>query len=270
VTVRHVNPVTQAGFTQIPNDVMLRTHLSVGARFLYGYLKHLAWRNGGTEAESGREQIYSDLGIGRNQVTAYIKELCAEPAAAGDTSPDTPRLVIAQRRGLGLTNLYLINDPGECAKHESFLQEATNDVLTPSSQELELRSEPAKAVSPVYDPLKGTKIGVRNLPWDALVEETQADERLEAGRIAAALKKIRSALAESWTEHDTPEGFEGYIASEVRERAALYRDRWPNVELTPTALAANWSRVTTPQPGRSLDTALEAAQRGIDSARRTA
>jgi len=46
------------------------------------------------------------------------------------------------------------------------------------------------------------------------------------------------------------------FALEIRRRAALYRQRWPGIELTPTALAVNWSRVTLDVPGASLPSAL--------------
>jgi hypothetical protein len=123
-----------------------------------------------------------------------------------------------------------------------------------------------------YDPLKGTKIDGRNIPWDALVKATQADEQVEAGQLAKALKQIRGFIAPTLPPQslEAPEATEQHIANHIRSRARLYRDRWPNVELTPLALAKNWSRVLTAQPGADLDTALDAAQRGIDSARRSA
>lgn len=129
--------------------------------------------------------------------------------------------------------------------------------------------EPAVAA---YDPLKGTKIDGHNLPFDALVEATRADPRTEGGRLGQALKIIRRVVVEDSSPQTflDPETGEWHIARQIGARAALYRRRWPNVELTPTALASNWSRVVTAQPGSDPLATLDAAQRGIDEARRTA
>jgi hypothetical protein len=121
----------------------------------------------------------------------------------------------------------------------------------------------------IYDPLKGQKIDGRNLPWDALVKATLADEVAESGRIARALKTIRAIVVRDSSEQTftDPRNGEWWIARQIMARAGLYRRRWPNMELTPTALATHWSRVVTEEPGRSLEDALDAAQRGIDSAK---
>lgn len=84
----------------------------------------------------------------------------------------------------------------------------------------------------------------RNLPWDALVEATGANEDFSDGRIAAALKGIRAAA--------TKEGFvdDAAIAEEIPRRARAYRQCFPTCSLTPTALAAHWKRVVL-EPSRT-------------------
>jgi len=126
--------------------------------------------------------------------------------------------------------------------------------------------------APEYDPLKGTKIDGRNLPWDALVKVTNADEVAEKGRIARALKTIRELVVRDTSEQTFDEASTGewWIARQITARAGLYRRRWPNVELTPTALASNWGRVVTAQPGHDPVGLREAAQRGLDYGRETA
>lgn len=52
--------------------------------------------------------------------------------------------------------------------------------------------------------------------------------RSERGRVNAAVKELRAV---------------GATADEVRKRAEAYRRRWPGVDLTPTALAANWTKL---------------------------
>lgn len=101
-----------------------------------------------------------------------------------------------------------------------------------------------------YDPLKGAKINERNIPWDALVEVTQADEKVDAGVLSKSLKQIRGFVvsASSPQTFFDPRSGETHIANQIRARARLYRQRWPNMELTPPALAKHWARVTTEPP----------------------
>lgn len=56
----------------------------------------------------------------------------------------------------------------------------------------------------------------------------------EGGRVAAALRDIRSALPEGITD--------AALVTEIEARASRYKAEWPKAELTPTALSANWSR----------------------------
>jgi len=90
---------------------MLRGSLSCGAKIVYGYLKYLAWKDSSDEAAATREAIQKDLGIGKNQVTAYIQELAQEPVAEGDRSEGSVKLVETLRQGRGLPNIYVLNDP---------------------------------------------------------------------------------------------------------------------------------------------------------------
>lgn len=143
-----------------------------------------------------------------------------------------------------------------------------------------LQAAPARAqrdsrlpVPVPYDPLKGVKVEGRNIPFDALAEETRADVDAEGSRIAKALQRIRQlaardlglALSDDLREL-SPAACETMIATEIRNRARAYRAKWPDIDLTPSALAHNWTRVTV-QIGPNLDSALEAAQRGLDAGR---
>lgn len=60
--------------------------------------------------------------------------------------------------------------------------------------------------------------------------------RSERGRVNAALKELRAV---------------GATADEVRKRAEAYRRRWPGVDLTPTALAANWAKLDVVHEARA-------------------
>lgn len=79
--------------------------------------------------------------------------------------------------------------------------------------------------------------------WDAVAEEMprQPETASERGRWNRAVKELRDAQATS---------------PEIHDRAAEYRRRWPKVEFTPTALAANWGTLGARRTGpvqRALD-----------------
>lgn len=76
----------------------------------------------------------------------------------------------------------------------------------------------------------------RDLDWEALVEVTSANEAIERGRLNTALKAIRVAWE---SEGGLPEDL--YL--EIPRRAQAYHEMWPNMALTPTALAVHWKRV---------------------------
>lgn len=97
--VVHSNPISQAGFTMIPNVVVLDERLSLGAKMTYGYLKHLAWSTKSDAVESALVTLCRDLAISENTARAYLREL----AEVG--------LVETKRRGLGMPNLYIVHDP---------------------------------------------------------------------------------------------------------------------------------------------------------------
>ena len=69
--------------------------------------------------------------------------------------------------------------------------------------------------------------------WDALVEATNANISEERGALNRALSQIR--------EQSELEGEE--LGREITYRAVLYREVWPEMSLTATALAKHWQRV---------------------------
>lgn len=76
----------------------------------------------------------------------------------------------------------------------------------------------------------------RDLAWEALVEVTSANEAMERGRLNTSLKAIRVAWE---SEGGLPED----LHLEIPRRAQAYRAMWPQMALTPTALAVHWKRV---------------------------
>lgn len=259
-------------FALIPEWV-LDAEISDRAVRLYAVLGRYADNAG--ESHPSRTTLAKRVQCSRDSIDRAIRELEGVGALSAE-----PRYEDDEEGGRRQTsNLYtILRLPGRTVAEGGGGTPAAPPSRTAAAQnENQVEREPVereKTLAPAareYDPLKGQKIDGRNLPWDALVEETQADEKAEAGRIAAALKKIRElAVAESrgWPTAKDAELYEKLIAFEIRRRAELYRQRWPRIDLTPTALAAQWARVTTDQPGRSSQDAYEIAARARADERR--
>lgn len=85
-----------------------------------------------------------------------------------------------------------------------------------------------------------------DLLWDALVAEVgEPRTSSERGRTNKALKELRDV---------------GATPADVRSRCETYRTRWPGIDLTATALAANWSTFAV-NGGRPVEDASDRVQR---------
>lgn len=74
----------------------------------------------------------------------------------------------------------------------------------------------------------------RNYAFEALAEVTATDWEVGRGQLNAALKSIR---AQTEIKDDY------LLADEIHERGKMYRALWPEITLTPTALAKHWVRL---------------------------
>ena len=86
------DPVTRHGFTQVPNFILTKKDLSVGAKLAYAMLLKYAWNN--DACFPGQIKLAEDMGAGERSVRDYLKEL------------EASRLLEITQRGLGKTNLY--------------------------------------------------------------------------------------------------------------------------------------------------------------------
>src|SRR6187401_1259298 len=83
----------------------------------------------------------------------------------------------------------------------------------------------------------------RDYAYEALAEVTSTDQSVGRGQLNAALRDIK---------HQTPEIEDSYLLSaEIHERAKMYHAVFPEIALTPTALAKHWQRVKEQAPKRS-------------------
>src|SRR5713226_4898253 len=89
------DPITRHGFTQVPNFILTKKELSVGAKLAYAMLLKYAWGN--DACFPGQLKLAEDMGAGERSVRTYLKEL------------ETVNLLEIKQRGLGKTNLYRLH-----------------------------------------------------------------------------------------------------------------------------------------------------------------
>src|SRR5436189_3220653 len=67
------DPVTRHGFTQVPNFILTKKELSVGAKLGYAMLLKYAW--GDEACFPGQAKLAEDMGSGERSVRRYLEEL---------------------------------------------------------------------------------------------------------------------------------------------------------------------------------------------------
>ncbi len=89
------DPITQHGFTQVPNLILNDKNVSVGGKLTYAMLLKYAWSDAG--CFPGQQRLADDMGAGERSVRTYLKEL----EALG--------YLKIEQRGLGRTNYYRLS-----------------------------------------------------------------------------------------------------------------------------------------------------------------
>src|SRR5580698_6703412 len=70
------DPVTRHGFTQVPNFILTKKELSVGAKLAYAMLLKYAWAD--NACFPGQLTLAEDMGAAERSVRTYLKELETE------------------------------------------------------------------------------------------------------------------------------------------------------------------------------------------------
>lgn len=83
---------TQKGLTQVPNAILRSNKISPGAKLAYSGLLSYAWDK--DSCFPGQDTLGSDIGVTRQTVNEYIKEL------------RTKGFIRVTRRGQGRSNIY--------------------------------------------------------------------------------------------------------------------------------------------------------------------
>ena len=86
---------TRHGFTQVPNFILTKEDISVGAKLAYTMLLKYAWSN--DACFPGQVTLAKDMGATDRSVRTYLKEL------------EAAELLEIKQRGLGKTNLYRLH-----------------------------------------------------------------------------------------------------------------------------------------------------------------
>ena len=276
--VQMMNPVTAAGYSPISNVIMLRKDLSPTAKLIYGYLCHLHWRNQDVEeVEPSKETLAEDLGISVSAVSTALTALANAPTCEGDDSEGHACLIKTRRRGLGLTNVYLIFDPelpetDESRNAESVVQERGNGEFPTRARSLQAKTKETKRVEAsastgvevTVGPPPLHKVEGQNLAFNALRDlcGIKPNDRNREGEVAVALnggRGVRTGIRELvWGElveatfggdaraaaaevHHDPSQFEYALVATIERRVQQYEQAWGGrVALTPTALAKWW------------------------------
>lgn len=89
------DPITRHGFTQVPNFILTKKDLSVGAKLAYAMLLKYAWAD--DACFPGQLRLADDMGAGERSVRTYLKEL------------EAANILEIKQRGLGKTNLYRLH-----------------------------------------------------------------------------------------------------------------------------------------------------------------
>jgi biotin operon repressor len=93
-TIRIVgaDPMSQRGFTQVPNFILMNDKLYVGAKITYAMLLKYAWYD--DHCFPGQTKLASDIGSSERSVRTYLKEL------------ENSGYITIKQRGLGKVNVY--------------------------------------------------------------------------------------------------------------------------------------------------------------------
>lgn len=95
IILRGADVLSQRGFTQVPNHILVSTKLSPGAKLAYAMLIKYAWQN--DYCFPGQARLATDMGVTDRSVRTYLQEL------------ELYQFISIKRQGLGKVNLYEIH-----------------------------------------------------------------------------------------------------------------------------------------------------------------
>ena len=140
----------------------------------------------------------------------------------------------------------LANETGKNADDQP--EEIDQETGSPGLPIPEDREEPRRRAKAITPPARGKseqpddeRSGSWTAAYRSLAEVTMSHPKQDAGRLVTALKSIFAR----WRDEG---GDEADLAAEIHRRANMYRSGWPELVLTPNALANHWGRVKMLKP----------------------
>lgn len=228
-SIQHASPVAQAGFVMIQRAVFFDSSLSIGARMLYGAFKSFAW-----QAETcwpGLKLLAEQLGVNERTVRNYVSEL----VEAG--------LISVHRRGLGMTNRYIIHEPKPKEVQQSFLhgsatssdQDRTETIGEVEAVEVEERTPFSIETENSVLSANGHK---RDFIFEAFAHYFgEPATKAERGCLNAAVLQVKPALIAAGIDLSD----EMLVRHEVWVRYGQAQVSFEN--FGPMALAKNWGQL---------------------------
>jgi hypothetical protein len=106
IVLKGADLLSQKGFTQVPNHVLVSKKLSPGAKLTYAMVLKYAWQN--NHCFPGQKRLAEDMGVSDRSVRTYMQELEAE------------KCLTIKQRGLGKTNWYELDVAASTADRKKF------------------------------------------------------------------------------------------------------------------------------------------------------
>jgi len=228
-TISHADPVVQAGFTQIPRAVLFDASLSFLARLLYGALKSYAWAS--EDVWPGQEILADQLGVS----SRHLRD-------AGNELRDHG-LITVKRRGGGMTNLYIIQEPRNHSSNQVPKTGTTVPILTGTTVPTKYtKKENVESANTLSTASRGKTERKNDVVWDALAtlfgEVTSNGSRGKRNIATAEIKQALKAISlpeDKW-------------ANEIIVRSRRYPQLFPGAALTDRALSVHWDQLSSSVP----------------------
>jgi DNA-binding transcriptional ArsR family regulator len=199
-------------------------------------LQAITWAIAQSTGSGTRKAVLVSLANRHNNDTGKCCPRVRLMAEETEFSERTVRQALAdlEDQGLIVRHENLREDGSQSANHYTLNLTTPPAVLAPTPPAAVAPHEPEVNLEPREEPKGSSR--PRDELWDTLVTvlKTEPATKSERGRWNKALKELREANA-------TPE--------QIKTRSVLYQRKWPNIDLTPTALSANWGLLAPPLNG---------------------
>jgi hypothetical protein len=223
-------------FVPLMKALLLDPTISATAKVTWAFVVEASWqdnRDQWDEAGITHEQFAAALGFTAPTVRKAVKDL----VETGWLS--------TWKRGQGLANGYQANAKPQVQDERNFqgtLKESSPPRARASTEgPLEERIEDTGGAL-------ATRTRKRDIVFDAMAEATDSDPNLEGARVGTAIAKLRKHPGyQEYVERHGKEAADLLLATEIQRRANAFRERWPELTLTPTGLVSNWRRLVEQQ-----------------------